>query len=170
MAVAEGISKINGVAIGNITKTGGVTKTNVWSISGEQRQSNLYRALLENGNWAGYTVGKNPQSFRAAAAGGGAGTNGQVYFAYNNNTNGSVYTLTFDKTGTQGVRTFSVRINTSADLSTFVSANDISTDSGATSKTLTVNNSTALIYIGFFQDSTTTTDSLNIVDFRVTKS
>ena len=48
MAGYEGISKVNGVAIGNIAKIGGRAKADVFNISSTPRQSNLYKTLTKN--------------------------------------------------------------------------------------------------------------------------
>ena len=93
MAETQGIAKINGVAIANVAKDGGVAKANIWSIGNTQRQASLFRVLL-NQNWGSYTAGKNSASFSATGSG---SSSAQAYFQYDNHSSGDIYNFSFNK-------------------------------------------------------------------------
>lgn len=168
MAVYEGISKVNGIAIGNIGKITGITKADIWSLSGEQRQASLFRTLTNN-NWGDYTPGKNSASFTAKGAN---GIRGEVYFQYDNHSSGDTYNFSFDKTGTTAIRIFELRISTASDLLNLSGGGitDVGPLSGANSFSITATTSNSTIYIGFLKSSTFSTDTLVIDNLIVTKS
>lgn len=168
MSVTQGIGKINGVAIGNIAKEAGVAKANIWSIGGTQRQTSLFRTLL-NSSWASFTQGKNSASFTAV---GSSGTNAVVYAQYDGHVSGDSYTFTFNKTGTQPARTFAISVARNTGLDVDSQRAEISNLSGAS--TQSISNYTlgtgATIYIGIRKDSASSTDTLDITDLVITKT
>jgi hypothetical protein len=168
MAGYDGISKINGVAIGNVAKASGVLKANVWSVGGEQRQASLFRAL-QNSNWASYTAGKNSASFVAV---GSSSSRAQVYFQYDNHSSGDTYNFSFTKTGTQGGRIMELRISQNADLlnTSGGGAVDLGTISGSTTQSISASTTNSTIYIGFLKSNTASTETLDIQNLIVTKS
>ena len=168
MAVYEGISKVNGVAIGNIAKIGGRAKADVFNVSSTPRQSNLYRVLSNDGNWGSYTAGKNYASFVAVGQSGGS----TVFFAYGSHSAGDTYNFTFTKTGTFGARIVELRVS---EVDTLLSTTgggsfDVGSSSGSVSTSITASSSNTTLYIGFRKVSTASTDTLDIGNFIVTKS
>lgn len=167
MAVAQGISKISGVAIGNIAKEAGVAKANIWSIAGEQRQPSLFRSLINSG-WASYSQGKNSASFQAV---GSASGRGFVYFANPNHTIGQTYNFNFTKDATDAGKVWSLMIssNTTFDAVGQVSAVGISPSAGTVNGNLLANSTpTGTAYIGIVKSSATSTDSITVTDLIVT--
>ena len=166
MAVSLGISKINGVAIGNVAKTGGVTKANIWSLSGEQRQASLFRTL-QNADWGSYTPGKNSASFTAV----GNNSRAFVYFENTAHSRGQVYNFSFTKDSTDGGKTWACVVSSNATFNATgqTSAVAIPTAAGATSLSVTASvtpNGTA--YIGIVMDTASSTDSIQVTDLIVT--
>ena len=168
MAGYVGIGKVNGVAIGNIAKISGRAKADIFNISSAPRQSNIFVVLSNDGNWASYTAGKNYASFVAVGQSGGA----TVFFAASSHSSGDTYNFTFDKTGTQGGRIFELRVSQLSNLTTTTGggAFDVGSSDGAVSTSITASSSNTTIYIGFRKVSSASTDTLNISNFRVTKS
>lgn len=168
MAGYEGISKINGVAIGNVAKASGITKADIWSLSGEQRQASLFRTLTNNG-WAAYAPRKNSASFSATGAN---GSRAEVYFQYDNHSSGDTYNFTFNKSLTQSIRIFELRVSTASNLLNLSGGGitDVGPLSGANSLSITATTSNSTIYIGFLKSNTASTDTLIIDNLIVTKS
>ena len=168
MAQTLGIAKINGVAIANVGKEAGVSKANIWSVAGEQRQASIFRTLT-NTNWASYTQGKNSASFVAV---GSSSARAQVYFQYDNHSSGDTYNFSFRKTGTQGGRVMELRISENADLLSFTGggAVDLGALSGSLTQSITASSTNSRIYIGFLKSNSASTDTLDISNLIVTKS
>ena len=168
MAGYNGISKINGIAVGNIAKITGRTKADVFNISSTPRESNLYQALI-NDSWATYTQGVNYASFVAVGDSSGAA---EVYFQYDSHSSGDTYNFTFNKTGTTGSRIFELRISEDSGLNSTTGGGsfDVGASTGAVSTSITASSTNSTIYIGFKKTSGTSTDTLTINNFRVTKS
>lgn len=166
MAGYEGISKVNGVAIGNIAKIGGRAKADVFNISSTPRQSNLYKTLTNSG-WGSYTQGVNYASFVAV----GTTTNAWVTFTVTDHTAGDTYNFTFDKVGLNVDRTLALRISTDSSLATITGGadNNISRSTGAISLSLSASSSNSTIYIGFRKVSPSAIETLTINNFRVTR-
>ena len=169
MAETQGIAKINGVAIANVAKDGGVAKANIWSIGNTQRRASLFRTLTTTGNWGTYTAGKNSASF--SATGDGTNASQAVYFQYDNHSAGDTYTWDFTKNATSGKvyacvvaqsNTFPADSTTS--LTGFTSAS-----AGSQNISRTINFTTSTIYIGFLL-TVVSTDTLEVKDLIVTKS
>ena len=167
MAGYDGISKINGVAIGNVAKASGVLKANVFSVGGEPRQSNLYKTLTTNA-WASFTQGVNYASFVAVGA---SGTNAQAYFTDTNHSAGDTYNFTFSKTGTFGGRKVEIRVSEIATLQNTSGGGsfDVGSSSGSVSTSISTTSSNTTMYIGFLSVASST-DTLDISNFIVTKS
>jgi len=166
MAVSQGISKISGVVIGNIAKEAGVTKANIWSVAGEQRQPSLFRSLINSG-WASYSQGKNSASFQVV---GSASGRGFVYFANPNHTIGQTYNFTFTKDATDAGKIWSLMIssNTTFDATGESTAVSISSSAGTVNSSVTSNNTpTGNAYIGIVKDNATSTDSITVTDLIV---
>ena len=165
MAVSRGIRAINGVMIGNVAKTSGVTKANVWSLSGEQRQPSLFRTLLNSG-WGSYTAGKNSASFTAVSN----NSRAFVYFENTAHARGQTYNFTFTKDATDGGKTWACIVSANATFNSGGTTNAVAmpTAAGATSVSVTaslVPNGTA--YIGIVMDVATSTDSIQVTDLIV---
>ena len=166
MAVAQGISKISGVAIANVAKEAGVTKANIWSVAGEQRQASLFRSLINSG-WASYSQGKNSASFQAVGSASGVGF---VYFANPNHTIGQTYNFTFTKDATDAGKIWSIMVssNTTFDAAGETSAQGITNSAGAVSASIPANNTpTGTAYIGINKVSASSTDSITVTDLIV---
>ena len=167
MAGYLGISKINGVAIANVAKDGGVTKANIWSIAGEQRQASLFRVLF-NQNWSSYTAGKNSASFSVT---GNGTSSGQVYFQYDNHSAGDQYNFAFNKLNTTSSKIFACGLS---EATAFGSGNNtlntaMPPGTGAQSVTTSAYGSTnSTIYIGINMPNASS-DTLEITDLIVTK-
>ena len=168
MAGYQGIKSVSGVSIGNIAKVGSVTKANIWSLSGEQREASLFKAL-QNADWASYTAGKNSASFVAV---GQSGARAYVFFQYDGHTSGDSYQFDFIKTGTQSDgRIMSCAAATNTDFTTDARKIAIGTDSGVTTKSI-LNYSQAAsgtIYLGVIKDNAASTDTLDIANLLITK-
>jgi hypothetical protein len=168
MAVTQGIAKINGVAIGNVAKTGGVTKANIWSLSGEQRQASLFRTL-QNSGFATYTPGKNSASFSAT----GSGTStAQVFFQYDNHVAGNQYNFQFNLNATiAGSKIWACSLSADSSFTTDVVATGFTTNTTgaktATSIAYNVTNST--IYIGIKLTVSSNTSTCDISDLIVSE-
>ena len=168
MAQTLGIAKINGVAIANVAKEGGVAKANIWSIGNSQRQASLFTTLTTTANWGTYTQGKNSASF--SATGDGTNASQAVYFTYNNHSAGDTYTWAFTKNATNG-KNFAcvVAESTSFPSDSTTSVSGMTTAAGATSVSRSVNSTTSTVYIGFLL-TVVSTDTLDVTDLIVTKS
>ena len=168
MAETQGIAKINGVAIANVAKDGGVAKANIWSIGNTQRQFSLFRTLTTTANWGTYTAGKNSASF--SATGDGTNASQAVYFQYDNHSAGDTYTWDFTKNATVG-KTFAcvVAESTSFPSDSSTSVSGMTTAAGATTVSRSVNSTSSTVYIGFLLASVST-DTLEVTDLIVTKS
>tara|TARA_R100000278_G_C5474878_1_gene165944 strand:+ start:1436 stop:1939 length:504 start_codon:yes stop_codon:yes gene_type:complete len=167
MAVSRGIASINGVAIANVAKDGGVTKANIWSISGEQRQASLFRSLINSG-WASYTQGKNSASFTAVGSSSGKGF---VYFSYPNHTIGQTYNFTFTKDATDAGKNWTITIssNNTFDAVGEINGTTLTPSAGAVNVSITANFvPTGTAYIGIIKTSPTSTDSIQVTDLIVT--
>ena len=145
MAQTQGIAKINGVAIANVSKDGGVTKANIWSIANTQRQASLFKDLL-NQNWGSYTAGKNSASFLGVASG---SSSAQTYFQYDSHSAGNTYRFTFNKANTTTAKTFacSASQNTSFDTSGSTLNIPIPTGIGSQSIDVTYTGTNSTIYL-----------------------
>ena len=133
------------MCITNVAKEAGVTKANIWSIVGEQRQASLFRTLL-NQNWGSYVAGKNSASFTATASG---SSSAQVYFIHTNHTAGDTYRFTFNKGNLTTTKTFacSASENTSFDTSGNTLNIPIPTSTGSQSVDVTYPSSSSTIYL-----------------------
>tara|TARA_B100001093_G_C26643724_1_gene934388 strand:+ start:87 stop:590 length:504 start_codon:yes stop_codon:yes gene_type:complete len=167
MAVTQGVAKINGVAIANVSKDGGVAKANIWSIGSTQRQASLFKTLL-NQNWGSYTAGKNSASFSATGSG---SSSAQVYFQYDNHSAGDTYTFTFNKQNTTTTKTFacSASQNTAFDTSGNTQNIPIPTGTGVQSVTNTYAGTNSTIYLAISLVGAST-NTIEINDLIVTKS
>lgn len=167
MAGYNGIAKINGVAIGSISKMTGRTKQGVWNISSAPRQENLFKTLIDV-DWGSYTQGGNFASFVAV----GTTTAAYVSFAVGGHTSGDTYNFTFDKTGVNTDRTIALRISTDVGLVSIIDGADsnISLNTGAVSTSLSASTSNSNIYIGFRKVSPSYTGTLTIDNLVVTRS
>ena len=169
MAGYDGISKITGVAIGNVAKASGVLKTNVFSVGGEPRQSNLYKTLTDSGGWGSYTQGVNYASFIAV---GQNGSNQTVLFTDTNHSAGDTYNFTFTKTGTFLNRIVELRVSQVDTLANISGggAFDVGSSSGSVSTSISTTSTNTTMYIGFIKANFGSTDTLDIGNFIVTKS
>jgi len=167
MAGYTGIGKINGVAIASISKMTGIAKADVWDISSTPRQSNLYQALTDV-DWGSYTQGVNYASF----VGVGTTTAAYVQFTITDHTAGDTYNFTFVKTGTQGARIFELRVSEVSGLATITGGggSDVGAQSGSLSTSITASSTNSTLYIGFRKAAPSSTDTLDIGNFRVTRS
>ena len=166
MAVTQGIAKINGVAIGNVAKTGGVTKANIWSLSGEQRQASLFRTL-QNANFGTYTPGKNSASFSAT----GSGTSrAEAFFQYDNHVAGNQYNFQFNLNATiAGSKIWACSVAANSSFTTDVISTAFTTNTtgakNVTSVAYNVTNST--IFIGVILTVSSNTSTCDISDLIV---
>jgi hypothetical protein len=168
MAQTQGIASINGVAIANVAKEGGVAKANIWSIGNTQRQASLFKVLL-NQNWGSYTAGKNSASFSATGSG---ASSAQVYFQYDNHTAGDTYTFSFNKQNSTTTKTFACAAsqNLAFDTSGSTLNIPIPTGTGVQSVTNTYTGTNSTIYLAISMVGSGSTDTIEINDLIVTKS
>ena len=92
MAKDFGIASISGCPIANVGKRSNVVKSNIWSISEQQRQSSLFRSLNNAGTRI-YEQGKNSASFKVQGEG------ARVYFLFDGNRVNTDYTFSFVVSG-----------------------------------------------------------------------
>ncbi len=166
MAQEFGIASISGVAIANVGKRSAVSKANMWSTSGQQRQASLFKTL-SNQNWSSYTQGKNSASFSVATANGVACA---VYFSVANHTQGTTYNLNFTKSATIGGKSWSIVASVST---AFGGSGTNNTAMPTASGVANVNLITSLvpsgtIYIGIVFNAASGSDTLTVSDLVVT--
>lgn len=166
MAQEFGIASISGVAIANVGKRSAVTKSNIWSTSGQQRQASLFKSL-SNQNWTSYTQGKNSASFSVASANGAVCA---VYFSVANHTQGTTYNLNFTKTATISGKSWGIvaSVNTN-----FGGAGTQGVAMPTAAGVANVNLGTNLvpsgtIYIGIIFNAPSGSDTLQVTDLIVT--
>ena len=168
MAETQGIAKINGVAIANVAKDGGVAKANIWSIGNTQRRASLFRTLSFTANWGSQSIGKNSASF--SVTGDGTNASQAVYFQYDNHSAGDTYTWDFTKNATVGKNyACVVAESTSFPADSTTSLSGMPTAAGAASVSRSINFTTSTVYIGIFLGSAVT-DTIDVTDLIVTKS
>lgn len=145
MAESRGIASINGVAIANVGKDGGVSKANIWSIGNIQRQASLFKTL-QNQNWGTFTQGKNSASFEGVASG---SSSAQTYFQYDSHSAGNTYRFTFNKANSTTTKTFacSASENLAFDTSGNTLNIPIPTGTGSQSVDVTYTSSSSTIYL-----------------------
>ena len=146
MAVSRGISNISGVPIASVGTRIGVSKANIWDVSGEQRQPSLFKNLAEDGATT-FTQLRNSASFRVS------GSNARVYFPFAFNSANTNYKFIFNISGLRAGG-WICAISTSTDF-----ANDImdGVNIGASdgSKSIVVNSGgdrVRQVYIGIWND------------------
>ena len=167
MAQEFGIASISGVAIANVGKRSAVSKANMWSTSGQQRQASLFRSLINSG-WASYSQGKNSASFQAV---GSASSKGFVYFSNPNHTIGQTYNFTFTKDATDAGKIWTITIssNDTFDAVGELNGASLTPSAGAVNVSITANFvPTGTAYIGIIKASPTSTDSIQVTDLIVT--
>tara|TARA_Y100000385_G_C12866077_1_gene539400 strand:- start:45 stop:542 length:498 start_codon:yes stop_codon:yes gene_type:complete len=146
MAQEFGIASISGIAIANVGKRSTVSKANIWSTSGQQRQPSLFKTLSEDGTTT-FIEGKNSASFKVS------GSNARVYFPYTFNGININYQFVFNISGLRAGG-WICAISTSTDF-----ANDIfaGVNIGASdgNKSIVVNSGSTRdrdVYIGIWND------------------
>ena len=169
MAEYKGIAKISGLDVSSGSyKVNGRLNSDIWDISSAPRQSNLYKTLT-NSSWGSYTQGRNYASFVAV---GDSSSTAYVLFAITDHTAGDTYDFEFNKTLTQGARIFELRVSEASNLTSISGGGqvDVGALSGSQSTSITASSSNSTMYIGFIKTSTTSTDTLDIGNFRVSRS
>lgn len=147
MAKVFGIASISGVPIANVGKRNVVSKANIWSISGEQRQSSLFRGL-DNAGTRIYQQGKNSASFRVQGEG------ARVYFLFDANRASTNYTFVFNITGITQNGWNCALSTTSAFENDTINATPITTNGNQTIVVNSRNVPLSNIYIGLWNLST----------------
>lgn len=147
MARDFGIASISGCAIANVGKRSAVSKANMWSTSGQQRQSSLFRSLSVAGERS-FTQGKNSASFRVDGEG------SRVYFPFTFNAINTNYQFVFDISGLRAAGWYCALSSSALFENDVVNATAISTFQGSVSFVVNSGNfSTRTIYIGIWNRS-----------------
>ena len=165
MAESRGIAEISGVDVENIASENEVSKANIWEIGGGQRETSLFRALLNSG-LTSYADGKNDASFSAQSDG---RNNGMVYFAYTSNRTTTTYNFTLTISGL--VRTgWNISASSTASFGTDVIVSSRASN-GALNINLSPRVSATTIYLGLWVDpSARNVDQISVQNLIVTAS
>ena len=146
MAVSRGISNMSGVPIASVASKNGVSKANIWDVSGEQRQPSLFKTLSEDGAKT-FAQGRNSASFIVS------GSNARVYFPFAFNADNTNYKFIFNISGlSQGG--WICAISRSADFANDI-MDGINIGSSNGSKSIVVNSGgdrVRDVYIGIWND------------------
>lgn len=147
MAVSRGISNISGTPIASVGARIGVAKSNIWDVSGEQRQQSLFKTLSEDGADT-FTQLRNSASFRVS------GLNARVYFPFAFNSDNTNYQFVFNISGLRASG-WVCAISTSTDFARtdIIGGGDIGNSDG--NKTIVVNSGSQRVrqvYIGIWND------------------